>query len=136
MYLRNIDQKWVDHLDALEEIKDAASLQGYAQKDPLVEYKKEANDTYDDMLESITEAVIKAAVNVRINIQNTSSGKTEDKKRLNLTHGRLPLRGSVVQSQAQAQNTTYRRTTPKIGRNEPCPCGSGKKYKNCCGRNA
>lgn len=136
VYLRNIDQKWVDHLDALEEIKDAASLQGYAQKDPLVEYKKEANDTYDDMLESITEAVIKAAVNVRINIQNTSSGKTEDKKRLNLTHGRLPLRGSVVQSQAQAQNTTYRRTTPKIGRNEPCPCGSGKKYKNCCGRNA
>ena len=138
MYLRNIDKRWIEHLDNLEEIKAAAGLQSYAQKDPLLEYKMAANRAYDEMLESITEAICRSACTVRIN-RESATRQQGSAQRLTMNHGSFnPLaraQGSVVASQAQAHNTTIVRTTPKVGRNDPCPCGSGKKYKNCCGKN-
>ncbi len=137
IYLKNIDRRWIDHLDALDELRDAASLMSYAQKNPLVEYKSTASDAFDEMLESITEAVCKAAVlvNVQINTKRPTSKpgsiKTVHREAESLSS---PKRGTAVASQSQSQYTTIRRATPKVGRNEPCPCGSGKKYKNCCGR--
>ena len=108
VYLRNIDKRWIDHLDALEELKDSARLMSYAQKNPLVEYKNTASDAFDDMISDISDQVVKTVVSVRVLTER------ERKER-------------VLKQ--------IRRTSPKIGRNDPCPCGSGKKYKNCCGRN-
>ncbi len=137
IYLRNIDKRWVDHLDSLDELRDAASLMSYAQKDPLVEYKNTASDAFDEMLESITENVCRNASAVRISL--TPEHRTQKDVRLNAQHKEFntPIRQqhTAVSSESVAHNTTIRRDSPKIGRNDPCPCGSGKKYKNCCGRN-
>ena len=136
VYLRNIDRRWIDHLDALEDIRDAASLMSYAQKNPLVEYKNTASDAFDEMISSITEAVVRNINAVRISLQPRSEQKAQG-GRLQTLH-RSPVSSAqqrtAVSSESQAQNTTIVRSTPKVGRNDPCPCGSGKKYKNCCGK--
>ena len=141
MYLKNIDKRWIDHLDQLDELRDAASLMSYAQKNPLVEYKNTASDAFDSILEAITEAVCKAAILVRFQIQGPRPMDRGQQQKLKENHvdsaslSQMERKGTAVASQAQASNTTVRRATPKVGRNDPCPCGSGKKYKNCCGRN-
>ena len=139
VYLRNIDKRWVDHLDALEDIRDAASLMSYAQKNPLVEYKNTASDAFDDMIESITEAVVRTVNAVRISIQprvqNAPNRKMQEVHRTPADLNSRRDQRTVVTSQSQAQNMTVVRSTPKVGRNDPCPCGSGKKYKHCCGKN-
>ena len=140
MYLKNIDKRWVDHLDQLDELRDAASLMSYAQKNPLVEYKNTASDAFDDMLEAITEAVCKAAILVRFQVSgprpiDRGQQKLKEQHVDAMSLSQMERKGSVVASQSQAMNTTIRREGPKVGRNDPCPCGGGKKYKNCCGRN-
>jgi preprotein translocase, SecA subunit len=129
IYLREVDKSWVDHLDMLEEIKDSASLQSYAQKNPLVEYKNQASDTFDSMLDEIVTKVTRTIVNVRITLRAPGRERTEQK--LEMRHSA----GSAITNQVEKNDTTVRRQAPKIGRNDPCPCGSGKKYKNCCGKN-
>lgn len=129
VYLRNIDKRWIDHLDALEELKDSARLMSYAQKNPLVEYKNTASDAFDDMISDISDQVVKTVVSVRILTER------ERKERvLNARHAQAQSQ-TAVSSRSESENQQIRRTSPKIGRNDPCPCGSGKKYKNCCGRN-
>lgn len=130
LYLRNIDKRWIDHLDALEDIKDAASLRSYAQKNPLVEYKNEAGDAYDRMLNNITENICRMAIAVKFTLRTPTRTQSAGPQ---ITLG-PKRRESHITAQAQ-QNNTIIRTTAKVGRNDPCPCGSGKKYKNCCGRN-
>ena len=130
LYLRNIDKRWIDHLDALEDIKDAASLRSYAQKNPLVEYKNEAGDAYDRMLNDITENICRMAIAVKFTLRTPTRTQSAGPQ---ITLG-PKRRDSHITAQAQ-QNNTIIRTTAKVGRNDPCPCGSGKKYKNCCGRN-
>ncbi|MBO8436979.1 MAG: preprotein translocase subunit SecA [Spirochaetes bacterium] len=139
VYLRNIDKRWVDHLDALEDLRDAASLMSYAQKNPLVEYKNTASDAFDEMISSITENVVRTVNAVRITVQPRPQQAPNAK--LQATHSApgAPMvqrseQKTAVSSQATAHNTTVVRSTPKVGRNDPCPCGSGKKYKNCCGK--
>ncbi len=134
LYLRNIDKRWVDHLDALDELREAASLMSYAQKDPLVEYKNTASDAFDEMLESITENVCRNVSAVRISLSPVTRERKDVK--LNAQHKEMQSSNikTAVSSESVAQNTTIRRDAPKVGRNDPCPCGSGKKYKNCCGR--
>lgn len=139
VYLRNIDRRWIDHLDALEELKEAAHLMSYAQKNPLVEYKNTASDAFDEMISDISDAVAKTVVSVRIMTERerkeqilraqhkSISAASEERKGVS--------RGTAVSSQQDGASIQIRRTGPKIGRNDPCPCGSGKKYKNCCGRN-
>ena len=143
VYLKNIDKRWVDHLDELEDLRDAASLMSYAQKNPLVEYKNTASDAFDEMIESITETVCRTVNAVRISLEPRQP-RQQGQPRVEASHSSpssvlssVP-RGEVrtnVTSASQAQNTTYVRSQPKIGRNDPCPCGSGKKYKHCCGKN-
>ena len=138
VYLRNIDKRWVDHLDALEDIRDAASLMSYAQKNPLVEYKNTASDAFDSMISGITETVTRTVNAVRITLQPRPQ---QQNQKLQATHHApgAPMVSrnaqTAVSSSSQAQGTTIVRTTPKVGRNDPCPCGSGKKYKHCCGKN-
>ena len=136
VYLRDIDRRWIAHLDALEDLRDAASLMSYAQKNPLVEYKNTASDAFDQMISSITENVCRTVNAVRISMQPRRQQPAAQK--MEARHASLPnlrTQGTAVSSQAQAQNTTYVRSQPKVGRNDPCPCGSGKKYKHCCGKN-
>lgn len=139
VYLRNIDRRWIDHLDALEELKEAAHLMSYAQKNPLVEYKNTASDAFDEMISEISDAVAKTVVSVRIMTERERKEqilRAQHKSLSTASEERKGVsRGTAVSSQQDGSSIQIRRTSPKIGRNDPCPCGSGKKYKNCCGRN-
>ena len=131
VYLRNIDKRWIDHLDNLEELKESAGLMSYAQKNPLVEYKNTASDAFDEMITLISDSVVKTVVSVKI-----MSERERRERTLNAQHKSFRSADTQATRRAESENTTIRRTSPKIGRNDPCPCGSGKKYKNCCGKNA
>ena len=140
VYLRNIDRRWIDHLDVLDELKDASQLKSYAQKNPLVEYKNEASDAYDRMLDEISENVCRMAVAAKFVLKNAV--RQPEQKKLTLSKPELarpssaPRQSERPVTDSAMNTTTVVRTAPKIGRNDPCPCGSGKKYKNCCGSNA
>ena len=142
VYLRNIDRRWIDHLDVLDELKDAAQLKSYAQKNPLVEYKNEASDAYDRMLDEISENVCRTAVAAKFVLRTASRTPAAQKLTLSGSQSQKPVsplqrpQGERHVTDSALKSATVVRTTPKIGRNDPCPCGSGKKYKNCCGRNA
>ena len=138
VYLRNIDRRWIDHLDVLDELKDASQLKSYAQKNPLIEYKNEASDAYDRMLEEISENVCRMAVAAKFVLKAANRTPSHQKLVLSRPDARqTPAQRNEKPVTASAMNTTtVVRSTPKVGRNDPCPCGSGKKYKNCCGRNA
>lgn len=135
-YLRQIDIRWQNHLEELEDLRDSVSLRSYAQKNPLLEYKLEGFDIFDTMIEQIKSSVVKIMNRVQIRSDNR-------------TERRAPVRTSESHSMesafrssgpAPARETPVSpvqviRSAPKVGRNDPCPCGSGKKYKNCHGRN-
>ncbi len=143
-YLRQIDTRWQNHLEELEDLRDAVSLRSYAQKNPLTEYKLEGFDIFDEMIDQIKKSVAKILNRVQINSQPYSRNG-----RLNKTtesHSSGMQFSDIAQKQLEhvrdasvnagkTNNIQVVRQGAKIGRNDPCPCGSGKKYKNCCGRN-
>jgi len=112
--LRIIDEKWMDHIDAMDQLRNGIGLRAYAQKDPLIEYKFEAFEAFQSMVYSIKEDVVRYILRVRV-VQKPEERKT-------------------VEGQAEETQKKPVRVGKKIGRNDPCPCGSGKKYKKCCGR--
>ncbi len=131
--LKVVDQKWMDHIDAMDELKNGIGLQGYGQKDPVVQYRIIGTQMFDEMIESIKVDVVKLLMNLR---------KQKDLRRAEtakITNTALQAIKSVDGGQSTLENPEVNRTVvreePKVGRNDPCPCGSGKKYKNCCGRN-
>ncbi len=135
IYLKYIDKRWIDHLDALEDLRDAASLMSYAQKNPLIEYKNTASDAFDQMLSSIAVSVCRTVNAVQVSLEPRRQAAAS---KMEARHQSMPTQRTgttAVSSQAEAHSTTYVRSTPKVGRNDPCPCGSGLKYKNCCGKN-
>ena len=132
--LKVVDQKWMDHIDAMDELKNGIGLQGYGQKDPVVQYRIVGTEMFDQMIEGIKVDVVKLLMNMR---------KQKDLRRAEtakITNTALQAIRSVDGGQSTLENPDVNRTvvrdTPKIGRNDPCPCGSGKKYKNCHGKNA
>ena len=122
--LRNVDMKWMQHIDDMEELKRGMHLRGYAQKDPVVEYRIEGFDMFDAMIESIREDTVKMMFTIRLRTN-------EEPKREQVAK---PAQESRGESDGTLENRP--RTVKKVGRNAPCPCGSGKKYKKCCGRDA
>ena len=130
--LKVVDQKWMDHIDAMDELKNGIGLQGYGQKDPVVQYRIVGTDMFDEMIEAIKVDVVKLMMNLR---QQKDLRRAEQAK---ITNTALQAIRSVDGGQSTLENPdvdrTVRREEPKVGRNDPCPCGSGKKYKNCCGR--
>lgn len=139
-YLRQIDMRWQDHLDQLEELRDAVYLRSYAQKNPLVEYKVEGFEIFDRMLEEIKHAIARTIVRVQIRPanENYTSRRRQPVKTVEQHNGPTQFGGGQAgptQGASQPENATVRRTYPKVGRNDPCPCGSGKKYKHCHGAN-
>jgi preprotein translocase subunit SecA len=147
-YISNIDAKWQAHLESLDSLKEAVNLRAYGQKNPLLEYKLEGFQIFDDMLDGIRTDIAKKVLKVKIKI-------AEDKEqprpvrplpaRAEASHseyGQFGVMGGRQSAPAPAasphrnvpqQAVQVQRTTPKVGRNDPCPCGSGKKYKKCHG---
>ncbi|CCX37679.1 protein translocase subunit SecA [Clostridium sp. CAG:1013] len=122
--LRNVDQEWMDHIDAMEQLQDGIRLRAYAHQDPVVEYRLEGFDMFDSMIAAIRENTAKMILTVRLR-------KKEE----------APQREQVAQettASTAGDDTAQKqpvRKQKKPGRNDPCPCGSGLKYKKCCGRN-
>lgn len=160
-YVQIIDKKWLDQLEALEALREAVGLRSYGSKNPLTEYKLDGFNMFDEMLDSIRNIVMSRVFKVRIQLspealearrraamQAQRNMNAQHSEAENITQQARPvssMNGALARRQAgssitalhtQGQSVTVRRTSPKIGRNDPCPCGSGKKYKNCCGRNA
>ena len=118
--LKNVDSKWMDHIDAMDELKQGIYLRSMGQRDPVVEYRFEGFAMFDEMIAAIREDTVRMILTVRLNAQRPAA----------------PQRVRVMQPEAEnaGSKTTVRKTAAeRIGRNDPCPCGSGKKYKKCCG---
>lgn len=119
--LKVIDSKWMNHIDNMEQLRESIGLQAYAQKDPVVQYKFIGYDMFKEMAKNVRHETINAMMHVQIE-------RKEETKPQMVTQ--------APTSERLIQHGPYKRTSPKIGRNDKCPCGSGKKYKNCCGRAA
>ena len=119
--LKVIDRKWMDHIDDMDQLRQGIGLQAYGQRDPVVEYKFAGFDMFDAMIDAITEETVKALTHIQI------EQKVEREQVAKVT-------GTNKDESQPAQ--PKRRTTKKVQPNDPCPCGSGRKYKQCCGRRA
>ena len=134
--LKIVDEKWMEHIDNMDELKNGVGLRAYAQKDPVVVYRMEGFDMFDEMVYDIQYDVVKLLMHVterdegakRQQTSEITSAKLQETSAIELVDGKIsPKEGGI--------DKTIRNEEPKVGRNDPCPCGSGKKYKNCCGRN-
>ena len=116
-----VDRRWMDHIDAMDELRDGIGLRAIGQRDPIVEYKREGYDMFEEMVHLIQEDTIRR-------LYLTMLAKPVERKQVaqptSATHG----------GAEEPKKFTPKKAGPKVGRNDPCPCGSGKKYKNCCGR--
>jgi len=122
--LYNLDTQWKDHLLSMDHLKEGIGLRGYGQREPLREYQKEGYDLFLDMIERIKSESLRTLFHIRLE-QKQEVAQLNREQEMVLSHG-----------DGSAQPATTVREGRKIGRNEPCPCGSGKKYKKCCGRAA
>lgn len=143
-YLQAIDKKWLDHLENLESLREAVYLRSYGQKNPLTEYKLEGFDIFYSMLDDIRIEIASRLVRVQISTEEEAHASRQMRSiQGNAQHNSMgSFSGSgqgmgptALSSRSRPENVQVVRTVPKVGRNDPCPCGSGKKYKHCCGKN-
>ncbi len=133
--LKVVDEKWMDHIDNMDELKDGIGLRAYGQKDPVVQYRIEGFDMFDQMVLDIKTDVVKFLMHAR-----KREGDIKREETVKITGEGLQnsainnLDGTMAPKTSTPQNQTVINNEPRIGRNDPCPCGSGKKYKNCCGK--
>ncbi len=139
-YLRLIDAKWQEHLENLESLREAVYLRAYGQKNPLLEYKLEGFQIFDKLIQDIRETLAKKVLSVRIERADSprrrepSSGMVESHRQLGqFGGGAQPQAAKSARGASPTGTVTVQRSVPKVGRNDPCPCGSGKKYKHCHG---
>ena len=144
--LQVIDSKWRDHLYELDALKEGIGLRSYAQKDPLVEYKRESYRMFDELVGSVNEEVVTYLSRLRFRMPEeerrapvtahkpTLGAPAPEPVAVGTPAGPRGLGAREKPERRVATGTTYKREGRKIGRNEPCPCGSGKKYKHCCGK--
>ncbi len=130
--LKVVDEKWMNHIDSMDELKNGIGLRAYGQKDPVVQYRLEGFDMFDEMVNDIKVDVTKILMHIR------QQGETKRQETVKITGAALEAIHSVDGGAKIGTDIdrTVRNDGPKVGRNDPCPCGSGKKYKNCCGKNA
>ena len=132
--LKIVDQKWMDHIDNMDELKKGIGLRGYGQKDPVVQYRIEGSEMFDDMIEDIRTDVVKILLNIRKKEGQVQRTQTTQITGAGLEDTAINLVDGNISEKEGGMNKTVVNEEPKIGRNDPCPCGSGKKYKNCCGK--
>lgn len=130
--LKVVDEKWMNHIDSMDELKNGIGLRAYGQKDPVVQYRLEGFDMFDEMINDIKFDVTKILMHIREQANN------QRQETVKITGAALEAIHSVDGGSKIGTDVdrTVRNEGPKVGRNDPCPCGSGKKYKNCCGKNA
>lgn len=116
--LKVVDQKWMDHIDDMDQLRRGIGLRAYGQRDPVIEYKEEGYNMYESMLAAINEDVVKLIYNIKV--------------RSNVEREQVAKPTGESCGDEETSNITVKKSA-KIGRNDPCPCGSGKKYKKCCG---
>jgi preprotein translocase subunit SecA len=153
-YLHAVDRKWLDHLENMEALREAVYLRHYAQKNPLTEYKVEGFQIFETMIEEIRQEIASRLHLIRIQVTegrpdgsrkpaSRSVGSNQSASHSSMasfgssSFGGSSSGGSSASPMSRAsrpENATVIRSQPKTGRNDPCPCGSGKKYKHCCGR--
>jgi preprotein translocase subunit SecA len=134
-----VDNKWMDHINEMVQLRNGIGLRGFAQRDPIVEYKREAINMFNEMIESINEQAVTFLFKTKVENKRPPSDVPERKFTAPIAVAQGPV--AVATSSADAgtapvaatEQTSYTKTGRTVGRNEPCPCGSGKKYKNCCG---
>ena len=142
--LRVVDNMWMDHIDAMDQLKSGIGLRALGHQDPAAAYAQEGFDMFEAMIAAIQEDTVKYCYNVTVEtrterravVQISQASKSDyvedDTARAMQGQGQLPEGVQVPEREKKPE--TVRRDAPKIGRNDPCPCGSGKKYKNCCGK--
>ncbi|MFP4483576.1 MAG: preprotein translocase subunit SecA [Spirochaetaceae bacterium] len=143
-YLRNIDARWQDHLENLEALREAVYLRSYAQKNPLLEYKLEGFQIFDELIYNIRSTIARKLFAVKAESFRDRSRVVGPASSAQASHGSMQMigggaggdrgSGGGAATATAPRRTTVQRSVPKVGRNDPCPCGSGKKYKHCHGR--
>lgn len=153
--LRTVDSHWMDHIDQMDDLRDSIGMRGYAQHDPVIEYKKEGFSMYEAMTRDIQEDAVRLMMRARFNVDNIMQ-RHAVAKNLSEGHGGSgfsgdespsstsapapaasgPANRTAAPSPAKPAAAPQHRDEAKVGRNDPCPCGSGKKYKNCHGQNS
>ena len=131
--LKVVDEKWMNHIDNMDELKNGIGLRAYGQQDPVVKYRMEGMDMFDEMIANIKVDVVKILMNIR-----RQNGEVKRQEAAKITGAALEAIESVdggKKINTPEHSQTVVNEGPKVGRNDPCPCGSGKKYKNCCGKN-
>ena len=128
--LMNVDRNWIDQIDAMDQLRKGIGLRAYGNVDPVISYKQEGFEMFDEMIERIQTGTISMLLKVRIEVNRPAVRPVEAPK--NLTDNAE----LVTNRSAEGAAKPVTKSTKEIGRNDPCPCGSGKKYKNCCGKNA
>ena len=130
--LKVVDEKWMNHIDNMDELKNGIGLRAYGQQDPVVKYRMEGMDMFEEMIANIKVDVVKILMNIR-----RQNGEVKRQEAVKITGAALEAINSVDGGK-KINTPEYSQTVvnegPKVGRNDPCPCGSGKKYKNCCGK--
>jgi len=135
-----IDQQWKDHLLSIDHLKEGIGLRGYGQRDPLTEYKREAFDLFQDMVDRVKGAVLERLFKVQV-VRDAAvpmptmtawADVQESRGALPGESGASPMAGAAAPAGARPRPVPRTASGEKVGRNDPCPCGSGKKYKKCC----
>ncbi len=122
--LRTVDRHWMDHIDAMDQLRQGVGLRAYGQRDPVVEYKFEGFDMFEEMVHGIQEDTLFTLLH--LNVRKAPPERQQVAARMTESRG----------GEEEPQRKAPAKSDKVVGRNDPCPCGSGKKYKNCCGKNA
>ncbi len=134
--LQTLDHFWKEHLAAMDYLRHSVNLRGYAQKNPTQEYKRESFEMFETLLNTINVKIVKALSSTAINEQTSADDiEQQDNHDVHTEHEEIAVAGMAQPPSHMAgeNSQTYQRSSKKVGRNDPCPCGSGKKYKNCHG---
>lgn len=133
--ISTLDNRWKQHLLQMDHLRDSVGLRGYGQKDPLIEYKKEAYALFVDMMDRINRETVELIMRVQVETRSPEEAAADNARKLRLmqAENEKQLQEKRTLEKESKQKKPVRRSAPKIGRNEPCPCGSGKKYKYCHG---
>ena len=143
LLIRIVDNKWMDHIDAMDQLKSGIGLRGLGGQDPAAAYAQEGFDMFEAMIHSIKEDFVKLCYSITAKTsterRNVLGSGEERKEEFSEEDAMMAAEGQDVPAETvvpkrEHKQQTVRRETPKVGRNDPCPCGSGKKYKHCCGR--
>ena len=133
--LKTVDEKWMDHIDAMDELKNGIGLRAYGQKDPVVQYRIECFEMFDAMIDDIKTQVATILLHIE-KAEHVSRSEAAHITNAGVQDAAINLVDGNITEKEGGLNKTVVNKEPKVGRNDECPCGSGKKYKNCCGKNA